>query len=247
MQLYIIRHAQSENNALWAKTGSSVGRVPDPALTEVGHRQAERLAAHLTVEDGKEAHNGYDPHNRRGFHLTHLYTSLMIRAVDTGRYVAQAADLPLVAWEEIHEWGGIFDHDHETDEKTGLPGPNRAYFATHYPELQLPPELGEDGWWNRPFEKSEQRVPRTQKFLSDLLARHGDTDDRVAIVTHGGFTFTLLQVLVGFPHLNEALEMPRRVWFLKNNTAISRLNFSEENVDIVYMNHVNHLPTDLVT
>jgi broad specificity phosphatase PhoE len=32
MQLYYIRHAQSENNDLWDRTGSDQGRSEDPKL-----------------------------------------------------------------------------------------------------------------------------------------------------------------------------------------------------------------------
>ncbi len=41
MQLYIIRHGQSFNNALWDRTGGGNGRLPDPHLTEIGQQQAE--------------------------------------------------------------------------------------------------------------------------------------------------------------------------------------------------------------
>ena len=47
MQFYFIRHGQSENNALWERTGSSEGRSEDPELTALGHRQAKRLAQFL--------------------------------------------------------------------------------------------------------------------------------------------------------------------------------------------------------
>ncbi|HLV36213.1 MAG TPA: histidine phosphatase family protein, partial [Spirillospora sp.] len=43
MEVYLIRHGQSVNNAL----GSPAGRSHDPELTEIGFRQAEILAAHL--------------------------------------------------------------------------------------------------------------------------------------------------------------------------------------------------------
>ncbi len=39
MHLYLIRHAESANNHLYATTGGG-GRHPDPPLTERGHRQA---------------------------------------------------------------------------------------------------------------------------------------------------------------------------------------------------------------
>jgi len=248
MQLYVIRHAQSENNALWVETGSDVGRVPDPALTDVGHQQARLLAEHLAdAEPSQIAENGYDPHNRHGFGLTHLYCSLMTRSILTAQYVAQTTGLSLTAWETIHEWGGIFEYDPETEERIGLPGPNRAYFAEQFPDLVLPESVGEAGWWNRPFETRELRQARAQEFLAELLDRHGNTEDRVAIVTHAGFSYSLLQTLTQFSSHNEALDVPRRVHFTKNNTAVSRINFGDDHVNIVYTNRLQHLPAELIT
>ena len=40
MQLYFIRHAQSENNWLFARTGSFDGRHEDPGITHLGQQQA---------------------------------------------------------------------------------------------------------------------------------------------------------------------------------------------------------------
>lgn len=37
MELYFIRHAQSENNALWESTHSSDGRHPDPTSPKRGY------------------------------------------------------------------------------------------------------------------------------------------------------------------------------------------------------------------
>lgn len=39
MTLYLIRHAQSANNDLYDRTGSSLGRVEDPELTPLGGHQ----------------------------------------------------------------------------------------------------------------------------------------------------------------------------------------------------------------
>ena len=47
MQLYFIRHGQSENNALWDRAGPREERCPDPELTDLGHEQARRLARFL--------------------------------------------------------------------------------------------------------------------------------------------------------------------------------------------------------
>ena len=246
MQFYYIRHGQSENNLLWQRTGSSEGRVADPGLTEVGRRQADVLAQFLSDSDPARAAKAWDSQNLAGFGLTHLYSSLMVRAVATGTVVAEALGLPLVAWEDTHEAGGIYRRDEETDERVGLGGNNRAFFEAHYPGLVLPESLGGEGWWNRPHETHEHRPVRARRFLQELLERHGGTEDRVALISHGGFYNYVLSVLFRVPEL-------RRVWFTLNNAAITRIDFWDggeeggERIDVVYMNRVDYLPAELVT
>jgi len=236
MQFYFIRHGQSENNALWMSTNSHEGRNEDPGLTEVGRRQAEFLAQFLS----QPASASSDLQNVAGFGITHLYTSLMVRAVATGTIIANALDLPLVAWEDLHEWGGIYLRDEQTDERTGLPGRNRAYFEQHFPDLALPDSLGEEGWWNRPFEEPELRLPRAKRALHDLLDRHGHTEDRVAAVSHGGFYNYLLAVILNLPEREDH-------WFALNNTGLSRIDFDEEEIRLIYLNRVDFLPKELIT
>ena len=236
MQLYFIRHGQSENNALWMSTSSHKWRNEDPGLTEVGRRQAECLAQFLN----QPASASSDFQNVAGFGITHLYSSLMVRAVTTGTIIAQALNLPLAAWKDIHEWGGIYLRDEQTDEPIGLPGRNRAYFEQHFPDLVLPDSLRDDGWWSRPFEEPELRFPRAKRVLHDLLERHGHTDDRVALVSHGGFFSYLLAAI---------LDMPGREGyrFGMSNTGISRIDFHDEAIWLNYLNRVDFLPKELIT
>jgi 2,3-bisphosphoglycerate-dependent phosphoglycerate mutase len=246
MQFYFIRHAQSENNLLWERTGSSKGRSEDPGLTTVGRQQAHLLAEYLRGPDPPPAARGRDPQKVAGFGLTHLYTSLMVRSVATGAIVAPALGVPLVAWVDAHESGGIYQRDEQTDERIGQPGRNRAYFEAHYPDLLLPDSLGETGWWNRPHEEREQRPARARRFLRELLERHGHADDRVAVISHGGFYNHLLAVLLDLPE-------PEGVWFALNNAASTRIDFSDEDpegaerIAVAYMNRADHLPQELIT
>ncbi len=248
MQLYFIRHGQSENNARWMSTRSAKGRTEDPGLTEAGRHQAKFLAQFLSqagptlrqAPDTAVTGDDRDTQNTAGFGLTHLYSSLMLRAVTTGTIIANALDLPLVAWEDIHEWGGIYLRDEQTDEPIGLPGRNHAYFERHFPDLVLPDSLGDDGWWNRPYEEPELRLPRARRVLRDLIERHGHTDDRVAVVSHGGFYNYLLAAI---------LKLPGRegFWFVLNNAGISRIDFNEEETGLSYLNRADFLPKELIT
>jgi 2,3-bisphosphoglycerate-dependent phosphoglycerate mutase len=242
MHFYFIRHAQSENNALWLETGTHRYRTEDPDLTPTGYEQARLLARHLARSPMERdlPVADWNPQNIDGFGITHLYCSLMVRAVATGTVVAQVLGLPLVAWADLHEAGGLVEFDNEIDVRTGLPGHNRAYFETRYPDLVLPDSLGEEGWWNRPYEEREQRPVRARRVLRELLDRHGDTEDRVAIISHGAFFYYLMNAILDLPP-----EPPR--WFYMENTAITRINFSEEGIALVYSNSTSHLPREMVT
>ena len=239
MQLYFIRHAQSENNALYAATGSDAGRAADPELTELGQQQAERLAHTLSQPFTPSSDWGQSIANRDGFGLTHLYCSLMVRAVATAVILGRALRLPPVAWPEAHESGGIVQADPD-GEPIGLPGNGRAYFKRHYPDLCLPDDLGDSGWWNRPPESREDRPARAERVWNELLARHSQTDDRIGLVSHGGFYNYLLSTALGLGPRNGR-------WLLMNNAAITRLDLRPTEVVLVYANRTDHLPAEFLT
>ena len=237
MELYFIRHAQSANNKLYDETGTWNGRDSDPELTELGHEQARRLAQHVAYANGETPHRDYANRGRFGF--THLYSSPMVRALATATYLSAALELPLVVWEDLHEVGGIFYIDDETGERIGQPGKTRPELAVRFPQAQLPETLGEDGWWNRSHESVELQARRARRFVCDLRERHGD-DDRVAVVSHGGFYNRVLAELL-------STQADNGFWFIINNTGITRLNFETEGIGLAYANRLEHLPTEMIT
>lgn len=255
MHLYFIRHAQSANNDLYTRTGGSEGRAADPPLTDLGHRQARLLAQHLAqAHDGDFARLGRlvgeyaARQNRLGYGLTHLYCSLMTRAVQTAGYVAVVTGLPLVGWPEVHERGGLHLLDEESGEEVGVPGPNRAEFMEKFPSLTLPDAIGDLGWWSRPMETADEATLRARVVWTQLLERHGDTDDRVAIVSHAGFFQSLMNVLLGGdaqPTLPAVGKF--ELWYGISNTAINRIECGDGAVVVRYLNRVDFLPDELVT
>lgn len=249
MQLYIIRHAQSENNAKWAETGTNEGRVADPGLTPLGHKQAERVAHHLAHAPDVAGDNPFaQRHNLNGYGLTHLYTSLMIRSITTAGYIAASTGLPLLAWPEIHERGGLHQIDEASGEDRGIAGPGRGFFEANYPDLTLPESLGEAGWWGRPQEDVVEAEARARVVWSQLRERHGGTDDRVAIVTHGGFFQSLLSVLASREANRDDHPLNLNdVWFGISNASISRLELWQEFAVVRYINRIEHLPPEMIT
>jgi 2,3-bisphosphoglycerate-dependent phosphoglycerate mutase len=247
MELYFIRHGQSQNNANW--NNPEYTESPDPSLTVIGVEQAVYVSEFFSGLQTIINPNEWNIQNRYGFGLTHIYTSLMERAVHTAAPTARALSMPFTAWEDIHESGGIFGRDGEMKLK-GLPGKSRDYFEQHFPELCLSDSLNGTGWWNsRPFETEEECHTRAEKFLADLVLRHGDKDgqplQRVAIFSHGGFFVHMMFAILNTPWRQGAYG--KKSWFMLNNCAISRIDIHSQGIDIAYMNRTDHLPNHLIT
>ncbi len=110
MELYIIRHGQSQNNALMENQHL---RVEDPLLTEAGEQQAQHVARFLAdtinledlvrkpVDDPARG----EPHP---YQFTHLYCSPMIRTMQTIQPISETLGITPEIWIDIHEHGGIF-------------------------------------------------------------------------------------------------------------------------------------------
>ena len=253
MELYFIRHGQSVNNANWDKPDYE--ESPDPFLTENGYEQARLLADFLKKKQTITKDRDWNVQNRYGFGLTHIYTSLMERAAFTAAPIAQALDIPLIAWKEIHEEGGIYSRGDKQSSPVdkanvqGLSGRPRSFFMENFRTLTLPDDLDETGWWNRPFEANEERQPRADQVFAELLTRHrdqeGQSEHRVAFVSHGGFFMRLVCTMLKLPWRQAALGL--RSWFVLNNCSISRFDILENEINIAYLNRTDHLPDHLIT
>ena len=125
MELFLIRHGQSANNALADMTL----RVEDPLLTPAGELQAERAAQHLAAR----RHLHADARDAARPILDQLYCSPMLRAMQTARPIARALGVPYEVWVDIHEIGGIYlDHD---GRKVGYAGPDAQPAAGTFPRM----------------------------------------------------------------------------------------------------------------
>ena len=245
MRLYYVRHAQSANNHLYDTTGSGKGRSEDPLLTPVGWRQVGVVAEFLqNMQNGNSggAVPASDLQRVDHFHVTHVYSSLMIRAMATANAIAQAVRLPLVGRADIHEVGGMYLDDETNGSTISRPGQSRTFFQQEFPGCVLPDSVTEDGWWNRPFETPAERLPRAQRVWRDLLEKHGDSDDHIILVSHGAFFNYLLAAAVGLP---DPAVSP--YWFALNNASITRIDYRRGEVGVVYQNRLDHMPRDLLT
>jgi broad specificity phosphatase PhoE len=229
MRLYIIRHAQSLNNALEDQRH----RIAEPHLTEIGRQQAECLAQALS--------NGGIPDPKLGDvgrSFDRLYTSPMRRALETTQPLARALGIRPHIWVDIHECGGMWQDHGEDGGIVGYPGLNRAEIAAAFPGYIAPPELTDAGWWRAGQEGSAACRARVWRVAATLRS-WAASDDRIALVTHGDFTNNLLQAL---------LDASAPVWIHMYNTGISVVDFRPDgSLGLRYTNRVDHLPPELIT
>lgn len=240
MQLFFVRHGQSENNALWSESQTEKGRVPDPLITEIGRRQIEYTAQFLEFCLTPDISRESDPSCVFEADTIHLYCSLMERSIQSGMIIADRMNIELKAFPDIHENGGIYHHDPVTDEPVGESGKPRSYFVKNYPQLLLPDDVNEDGWWNKNYEYREERRTRAAGALETLKAKHGNSSDSVIFISHGGFYNYFLRTVLG-------AEFPDHCWFELFNGAVTLFYFESEFVKIFYNNRFDFIPSEFVT
>lgn len=233
MELYLIRHGQSANNA-----NEEVGRprVCEPPLTEVGRGQARLVAERLKDLNWARVSPG-DGEN--GLRLTRLYASPMLRALETAEAIRRVTDLIPYVWIDVHECGGVWLDSGDGRGPVGLSGIGRREMQERFPHFVLPAGVREEGWWNRPHEENESAYARAQRVAGELREL-GDSDERIGIVSHGGFGSFLIDALLGLP----CVAYQR---FSQNNTSIARIDFASDGIRLRFSNRTDHLTGEMVT
>ncbi len=219
MQIFFVRHGQSEGN-LGGDYAPS-----DPPLTELGHAQAARAGLALS-----------------GKSITALYTSPMMRAMQTAKALHEVLALPMQVRIELAE---TYRPAWPAPPGPGQPIPKRgltiAEAKTMFSAAQYPDDTAlEEPWWEAHVrEQCEGAYARAVAALQNLRGRH-DNGDRIAVVTHGAFGSVLL---------SEALECPptNQNRFSQYNCAISLLETTKEGARLHYHNRIDHLPEGLRT
>ena len=233
MDIFIIRHGQSYNNALEDVSQ----RLADPPLTEIGEQQAERVGPYIA------AGGHLFPAERDGRPiLDHLYTSAMIRTMQTAQPISKALGLAAEIWVDIHEHGGIYLEHRDERGTVGYPGLGRSALLERFPGYVLPDDFSEDGWWDVDKGAESVHVAHGRAIgVAAALHNRRSENSRIGLVSHGGFIDSLLKALFDLlPSPSLALE--------HQNTAITRLVFSSDGkIAMEFMNHTEHLPDELLT
>lgn len=229
MQLLLIRHAQSTNNHLAGALDYAKRRQADPPVTELGHEQAQRLADWAAHDDLCQR-------------ITHLYTSLTTRAVQTAAPLAQALDLKVQGLTDAYECGGLSSGPQGGF--TPVMGRNHASLLAECPALLWPEDIHGRAWDGgcEPWESAS--FAARAAGVGDRLRRVAGEAEVIALITHHEFAQYLIADLLGLPAPDgEALT------FRLHNTATAHIELSGEADRRVlhWSNRTCHLTPDLVT
>ncbi len=181
MRLYLIRHAESQNNAL-----PESQRVEDPGITEQGYRQAEHLATRV-----------------RELGLTKLFTSPFRRTLQTTSPIYEATKLTPSVRVALHEEGGCYT-GHTVENMAGRPGMGRSDIEREFPGFAVSADMDDRGWWTSELHESHALARRRAEALfRRTVDEFGGTDERVAFVMHADIKLLFIQQF----H-SERLELP---------------------------------------
>ena len=173
MQVLLIRHGQSANNAQAEHL-----RVPDPALTELGIRQAAATAAWLA-----------------DIRVDYVYCSPFLRALETARPIAVAKNLPVRVRADLFEQGGCYS-GYEPGAERGEPGLGKSALRQQYPGWHIDESIPETGWWGKEFETLAQARQRAAQVANWLAGEAKAVGGLHVLVIHADFKRLLLEAML---------------------------------------------------
>ncbi len=221
MQLYLVRHAESENNALPIEL-----RVEDPSITDLGHQQAQHLSNWM-----------------ESLPIDTLITSPVRRALQTTRYIAQATGNHVHVWADIFEEGGIY-RGHGPTAVEGGPGLSRQDVIEHVVDSDdrctLDDSITHEGWWGRDRETPDQAHQRSANIKQRFVTTFGSNGSSVVAVIHADLKRRLLTHLLGEPADAIGLGHLR-------NTGVTKLDYNGRGWTLDWFNSISHLPNELIT
>ena len=152
MQLYLIRHAESENNARPPEH-----REEDPPITDLGRTQAEYLAKWTGT-----------------ISIDTLITSPVRRALQTTRYVREETDQHVHVWADVFEEGGIY-RGYGPEATHGGLGLSRSEVIRHLaddPRLcTLDASILDSGWWGGRDRETPEEASVRANAVTERLER----------------------------------------------------------------------------
>lgn len=165
MKLYFVRHGESTANLLHEFSNSGQ-RHP---LTDRGIEQARDVAEAL-----------------HGLNIDRVYSSPVLRAVQTAQILAEALQAPVEIMESLREWSvGVYEGTTDPQGWEMHRQVQEDWFIHGKLESKMP---GGESF----TEIRERFVP----FIDALLQQDGGSDRNVALVAHGGLYLAMLPLIL---------------------------------------------------
>lgn len=201
--LYLIRHGQSAGNA----EGRFGGHGPTP-LSDLGQKQAEKTAKMLAKE-----------------RISAIYSSDLLRAVQTAEPLAKLLDLPVHTSPAFRERNvGVLQGLTFDESKEQFP---RDYYALINRSVHHVITEGES---------YRHLLRRITGELRNILRNH--QRERIAIYSHTGAICFLTLHLLGAIHRGTKTTP----WLITSNCGINRFEFrGPRNVRVLALNDTRHL------
>ncbi|MEQ1830668.1 MAG: histidine phosphatase family protein [Pirellula sp.] len=218
--LLLIRHAQSQNNALGEQL-----RVPDPDVTPLGVVQAAKLASVI-----------------HEFAPTKLYCSPFLRSLETTRPLSRATGLNPVVRQDLYEQGGCHS-GYLPGKRVAQRGMGRSELNQRYEGWKLDPRIELDGWYDLDHFETEMeardRAMRIKRWFESETIEHTHCD-RVAMIIHADFKMRLIEAFLG-------LSQTESIFGEVVNTSVSRMSCVEGTWKLDYWNVFTHLDRTEIT
>ena len=202
-KLYLVRHGQSAGNA----AGRFGGHSPTP-LSELGAHQAELTAQILAKEN-----------------INAIYTSDLLRAVQTAEPLAKLLDLPIIKTSAFRERNvGVLEGKTFDESKEEFP---KDYYALVNRNVHHVITEGES---------YRHLLRRATAALREILNIH--RGERVAVFSHTGAICFMTLYLLGAIH-RKTQTTP---WLVTSNCGINRFEIrGRNNVRVLALNDTRHL------
>ena len=235
MRIKFIRHAESANNYAWYQHRDDTDRVCDPPITEMGQQQVAAL-------------RGFLAGNKEDYAFTRMFISPFLRTLQTAAAFDDLyPDIPKTVWTWVHEGGACFTVQEDPHDTIGEPGMSRSEIEALYPQFGVSEEITEAGWNFHPkVESYSYRYYRANYVIETLIKEYGETDEMIAIVSHGGFHNHLINAIM-------KVTKQCNLWIELENTGISSFyygrDYGGDNAEgwwrIDYLNRCEWLSNDL--
>ena len=156
MELFLVRHGQSEANA-------RLTSEMDSRLTPVGIRQSQLTAIRLHEEG-----------------LTRIFVSPFRRTLETAQPICAAVGLSA----EVSPWVCEYFSDHVVDGRD-FRGLSPAEIIAEFPFAVIGTAFTcSEIWWPGEIEDIPKLVARADRVRAALISAFGETEERILIVSH---------------------------------------------------------------